>query len=94
VADLSPDVEFQPGDAVVLTGESWPAADDLSETDVPRRGDVVVIQQDHWTAFPGYAIGSFIGSDGYRWAVWPEAGHSFSATIIHRPSLGQKGRAS
>jgi hypothetical protein len=87
------DVIFQPGDAVVLTGEAW--VDDVHvEPDVPHRGDVVVIKRAIWQDRPEDAAGLFTwGDDPYEWAVWPGAYMPFAGTIIHRPKVGTGGQS-
>jgi hypothetical protein len=92
---LTPDVMFEVGDVVVLTGDSWPNSERASLEGAPHRGSVVTIGRAVWQEWPGSAAGTFlVAGDPFEWVAWPHASSPFAATLIHRPSLGQKGSAS
>lgn len=78
------DVQFQRGDVVVLTGECWPTE---SDGETPLRGSVIVIERGLWHGHADGGLGRFV-DDGGEWFVWPQPGHIFAATIIHRPYRG------
>lgn len=94
----TPDVKFQRGDVVVLTGEAWPGGEVGPDPDVdpvaPLKGAIVVIGAAFWSRYEAGGIGQFLNpetpEDRWEWFAWPDRDHPYGATLIHRPDSGQR----